>query len=393
MTKCDCPVHHLDLGGSDSELAFPSFGVLVLTADYETYVELASGPAPQPYGGPTHQFEYGIMRFMQALGSPFLHNHGLRLLRTSSNVVDDPNGRHDAFSAEAALLNRPHSSGISCSDLLESSAEVEAIRNLLKLDATLRLLPPGSVIRLLLEQLHPDPAAHRRRGFDYLAEHIGDDDACELLALLTFLAFLGDDPLAGFEYLVSAIPVAPTVFKTATAAQILDRLGWGDNFDEYWDLVASGAPTGTPYIVDPLREAMRRLGRSLLLEVLARPGAHIENLLEPQLRAVEPPVIIYPSRDGSLVYHRNGIALDDPNFTGNALADLSIYGAAIRLAGDRRHAEPPYCAHVRCPHHHAGLCHRWYHPPSAAEGHDTCYFVHLFESRSGRTPAAAWAEA
>ena len=135
---------------------------------------------------------------------------------------------------------------------------------------------------------------------------------------------------------------APEIFKSLEVAQILDRLEWADEFNGYWDRVAAevGQPVGTPYIVDPLREAMRRLGRSALLETLARPSAHLNALPEPELRAVQPPVMVFPSRTGGLVHQRNGLALDDPGFVGRALADVAIFGAAERLTLAREAAEP-----------------------------------------------------
>jgi hypothetical protein len=94
----------------------------VLPGDYELYGEMATDPAWQDFGGPLHQFQHGIVHFVQALGSPFLHNHGLRLLRATHAVVDAPGSGREAFVAEAGRLKRRHSSGLSCEDLLESAA-------------------------------------------------------------------------------------------------------------------------------------------------------------------------------------------------------------------------------------------------------------------------------
>ena len=131
--------------------------------------------------------------FAQALGSPFLANHGLRLGRAAYAVVSGDGV--EAFAAEAGRLGQPHPSGVSCEDLLESAAELEANR----LEGSLSRLSH----RAQLDRLYPDPAAPQRRGFEHLAGRIGDDDACELLALLTFLAFIHDDPCAWVPQLMS----------------------------------------------------------------------------------------------------------------------------------------------------------------------------------------------
>jgi hypothetical protein len=368
---------------------FPWAGVLVLGIDYEDFAQLAAGPAYHPYGGDLHRFYRGILRYMQGLGSPFLQSHGLRLLRATHDVIRDPLGPHDAFEHEARRLAVLHPTGVSCEDLLAAAAEVEAIRLMIRLDPNAQSLAPGSVQRLLLAQVHPDPGTPQRRGFDHLAARIGDDDACELLPLLTFLAFIHNDPCEAFQYLVGVAQSAGDALKTRTAAQVLDRIGWGDAYDRHWDGVAAGDPIGTPYLVDPLRKAMREHGRSRLLELLARPATRLGELPEAQLRAVQPPVIIFPSRDGGLVHHRNGVALDDVDWAQQALLDAGLYGAAERLTIERRRTGPSYCTHTGCPHRGAGLCDRWYLPPSTAEGHDACSFTHVFTFNAGMAPVDA----
>jgi hypothetical protein len=108
---CGCPGGHLDPLGASSELAFPWAGVLVLPVDYELYGEMATGPARHDFGGPLHQFQHGIVHFVEALGSPFLHNHGLRLLRAAHAVVEAPGSgrggvRRRGRPAEAPALVR-----------------------------------------------------------------------------------------------------------------------------------------------------------------------------------------------------------------------------------------------------------------------------------------------
>jgi len=397
LTACNCAERRLDPFGSQTELVFPWAGVLVLRGDYETYADVVAQKVLLVNGLELHDFHHGTVHFLQALGSPLLQNHGLRLLRAAQAAVSAA-GRgfevNDAaardFHREEHFLAQQHSSGLSCVDLLESAAELEANRLDIGAGAAdgVRL---GRNHRALLERMHPDPASPRRRAFDFLTGRLGDDDACDLMALLTFLAFIGNDPCAAFIQLAEWAADEPEAWKSLTAAQMIDRLGFGDQFEEYWDAVAAGEPLGTPYVVDPLREAMRRLGRSLLLEVLGRPAFYLPRLDEPQLRAVLPPVMIFPSREGGLVHHLNGVALDvNPAFAGNALAEVAVYGAAQRLTLDRRVPIRNYCNHDGCQHHRSSLCHRWYRPPNTHEGHDTCHFVRVFAHYAGIDPAAAW---
>src|SRR5690349_10446127 len=75
---CSCQENHLDPLGTEGELVFPWAGVLILPGDIEMYHELATDPSFQQYGGPLHGWHHGVVHFIQALGSPFLQDHGLR---------------------------------------------------------------------------------------------------------------------------------------------------------------------------------------------------------------------------------------------------------------------------------------------------------------------------
>ena len=376
MAGCACPDGRLYPLGSDAELSFPWAGLLVLPIEYESMVETTTSLLMYRYGSPNQQFQHGILHFVQALGSPFLHRHGLRLLRMSEEVVAgaDP----APFRAETAVLRQPNASGLTAEDLLESAAELESAR--LTYATLAGVLPSGSPASFFQSELHaayPDASHPRRKAFDRLAGLAGVEAAYELLALITFLVFIGDDPAGMFDQLAPAVAKQADGFAALSAAQLLDRLGWADNYEEYLDRVAAGEPIGTPFLVDPLRAALRRHGRSALIETLARPGAHLLALGEDELRAIEPPLIVYPLRDGGLVHHLNGLARgDDSAFAYRVIAAAGTYGAAERLASPRA-AGSIYCAHVACRYHAEGLCHRWYLPPSSVEGHDSCSFASI----------------
>jgi hypothetical protein len=386
MVGCACPDGRLYPLGSDAELSLPWAGLLVLPVEYESVAEMTTSVFLYRYNSPGQQFQHGILHFVQALGSPFLHRHGLRLLRMSEEVAAgaDP----DEFRAEMALTRRPNASGLTCVDLLESAAELESAR---MTHATLvGQLPAGSPAQLYRSELHrayPDPSAPRRKAFDHFVGVVGLDAAYELLALITFLAFIGDDPAGMFDQMTPEVAQQAEGFAALSAAQLLDRLGWADDYEGYLDGIVAGEPIGSPFVVDPLREALRIHGRSALIETLARPASHLLSLGEDELRAVEPPLIVCPSRDGGLVHHRNGLARGaDSVFAYRIISAVGIYGAAERIASPGA-ARDNYCAHVACRYHAGALCHRWFLPPSSAEGHDSCSFAPVFTSVTGTDPA------
>ena len=338
--------------------------------DYETYSEAVSSGRP-PAIEDSLAWSHGAVHFMQALGSRLLHNHGLRLLKAGRDALMASAGSGagvaaQRFAQEAGFLTRAAENGFSPWDLLEAAASVEAV---------------GLVTGMASATPSPWPA------FDWLGELLGVDDANELCAFLTFLAFQTNEPCPAFARLAEAAAEGARTWKRAPAVEVLDQLGWGDEFDSYWDQVSSGEPVGTSYIVDPLREAMRRIGRSRLLEILARPSRHMNELDEYRLRAVLSPVIVYPSRTGGLVHHLNGVALEEESFAADALADVGVFGAASQLFV---RAEAAYCDHLGCPHHDSGLCRQWFNPPDTEPGHDSCGFVPVFTHYAGQDPATVW---
>ena len=272
MAGCACPDGRLYPLGSDAELSFPWAGLLVLPIEYESMVEMTTSLLMYRYGSPNQQFQHGILHFVQALGSPFLHRNGLRLLRMSEEVVAgaDP----APFRAETAVLRQPNASGLTAEDLLESAAELESAR--LTYATLTGVLPSGSPASFFRSELHaayPDASHPRRKAFDHFAGLAGVEAAYELLALITFLIFIGDDPAGMFDQLAPAMAKQADGFAALSAAQLLDRFGWADNYEEYLDRIAAGEPIGTPYLVDPLRAAaLRRHGRSALIETLAPTG-------------------------------------------------------------------------------------------------------------------------
>jgi hypothetical protein len=343
--------------------------VLVVGHDYEEYSAAVAGDWVSQVPAML-AWNHGVVHFLQALGSQVLHNHGLRLMRAGREVLEAIGDELVAarFARETRFLQTTGEHGLSAWDLLESAASVEARR----------MVPHAAWTS----------TATLGPAFAWLEALLGEEDASELFAFLTFFALLTEDAGDTFAWLARNAAEDAGVFKRARAAAVLDQLGWGEGFDDYWDLVSAGEPVGTPYLADPLREAMRRLGRSRLLELLARPAAHLDALEPDELRAVLPPVIVYPLRDGGLIHHLNGVALEDGGrFAGDALAEVGVFGAASQLV---LHPEPAYCTHLGCPHWNTGLCRTWFNPPDNDLGHDGCGFVRVFANYAGKEPAAAW---
>ena len=314
MAGCTCPTTKLDLGRFHADGAFPWAGVAVLSEDYETYRDGMEGQ-PLPLDAAL-AFNRAVVRFLQALGSPALQNHGLRLMKAAQDLVaatptGDAGRAGSAFRREARFLLEPSAGadGFSAWDVIESATEVEAQR--------------------LLPGFRPNPIPGHRRAFDRLCAKVGEDAAGELMALLSFLAFLTTKPAESFSRLCELAVPGRDELRRSPAIEVLGHLGWTDVVDRLWDDAVAGVPMGTPYVVEPLRLAIQRLGRSRLIEVLARPAAHLDTLEAPEMRALLPPVIIHPSRDGRLVHRLNGAARDDPSLAGNALANVALYGAAL----------------------------------------------------------------
>ena len=144
-------------------------------------------------------------------------------------------------------------------------------------DAGPRAPGPGASPALFCQsELHaayPDASHPRRKAFDHLAGLAGVEAAYELLALITFLVFIGEDPAGMFDQLAPAVANQADGFAALSAAQLLDRLGWADNYEEYLDRVAAGEPIGTPFLVDPLRAALR-LARPVGADRDPRPARH-----------------------------------------------------------------------------------------------------------------------
>ena len=124
------------------------------------------------------------------------------------------------FRAETAVLRQPNASGLTAEDLLESAAELESAR--LTYATLAGVLPSGSPALFFQSELHaayPDASHPRRKAFDRLAGLAGVEAAYELLALITFLVFIGEDPAGMFDQLAPAVANQADGFAALSAAQ------------------------------------------------------------------------------------------------------------------------------------------------------------------------------
>src|SRR5207245_526178 len=130
--SCTCPRVRLEPLGADAERVFPWAGVVVLSVEYESYVEAFSGQGLSRIGEML-AWHHGALHFMQSLGSQLLQNHGLRLLNAGRAVLEatasgNDGGAAERFAGELRFLTAPSANGLTPSDLLESAAATEAPR-------------------------------------------------------------------------------------------------------------------------------------------------------------------------------------------------------------------------------------------------------------------------
>ncbi len=385
------------------ELAY-AFGLVVLDVDEDDLI--APGPTTITFGDTlptpsraTFAWDYAAFRALQTIASPFLNRHALRLLRAGVDVVRQVAGARGwdevsaQFAADARRLSRPGPDGISCVDLLESSAHVEAYRRFLSGFAVQGRRTTVSLYRELAGAAQPDAGAPERRGFAYLAERLGEDAAYELLAPLSFLAFAADEPVEAFTALATRAAGRTDELERMPCAELLV---WAGLAEDYWQQhvlpVSVGMPVGSPFITDPLRAALELWEPSSLLEAFCRPATHLSHLPgDPQtFRHLLAPVILLEARAGELSLRVNGIAESRPGYSYDVIRHAGLVAAAERLTVRRHQPVEHRCWHQICPAFATGLCHRWYAVPAPAEGHDACGFHREFAAVAGLPASDAW---
>lgn len=380
-----------------------AFGLAILDIEWDAIAH----PSPKTVGTgqplsmneASIQWDYAAIRSVQAMGSPFLNRHALRLLRTAVEVIRRARPGADGWSTacsqfrnEATRLTRRNENELSCIDLLESTARLEAYRRFLSGYAI-----PGhrTTVSLYLDleaAAHPEPGSPERRGFTYLSERLGPDDAYMLLAPLTFLAFITENPVATFSSLTSR---AVGHAEELSHMRCEELLAWAGLADQYWSEylgpVAMGAPLGTTFITDPLQAALRIWDRSSLLDAFCRPATYLMRLPGDQrtFRHLLLPVIILRENSGELTATSNGVAESRPGFAYDVIRHAGLVAAAERLTVLRDAPVEHRCWHQGCPVFATGLCHSWYAVPDTQMGHDACGFPREFAAVAGVLPTQA----
>lgn len=400
MTACTCiePPRRLLLDLSP-DLSY-AFGLAIIDLEFED-VEAAT---QQPGAGDRldetiYRWQLATIRFVQCLGSVFLNIHGLRLVKAAVDLLahagDESVASRDAltrFIVQATAVSDRGAYGLSAFDLLESAATLEAHRHYVDRYVIAGEATPVNLYLDLMKTMHPDAAAPQRHGFSWLSNRLGPDDAYLLLAPLTFLALISDDPVETFMRLAGEAIGVTERLRMSSAEELTAWAGIGDRYvDEYLLPIASGEPIGTTFITDPLRAALQIWGVAPLLEAFCRPSVHLSALPGDQatFRHLLPPLQLLRNRSGELVMLSNGLAATQPDLSYDILRHAGIVAAAERLtlrAAGVEHA----CWHENCPVFATGLCSRWYYIPSAEEGHDACLFPREFEAVANLSPVEAW---
>ena len=145
-------------------------------------------------------------------------------------------------------------------------------------------------------------------------------------------------------------------------------------------------PTLTPI----LEHALRHMDPRTVLAYAANPAA-LGRAPEAHIQALHPPVILMSSdRTGKVSTKLTGLAAENRDFGASLIHLTALCGAVERLlfpTADRYQ----FCPHGGCEHRQAGLCFRYFTPPSVERGHEQCQFPPSFESITGASPRAAWA--
>jgi hypothetical protein len=313
----------------------------------------------------------------------------MSVLRGYSELRTLPSDKTPLFSVSAQRLSRRNDEGLSCRDLLESTAVVESFK-LADPDPSL-----GRFLGFRDHYFAGDSASPYRRGFDWLADRIGQVSAYELLAPICFAAFAGDDPAGNFATIVRdnlllgeasalcKLPMAELfqVFGMDVEAHSLHHIHRYDDRD------------GSPILLPCAKAAVNAIGARRLIEIAARPASmgSIQGVAE--LEFLMPPAVAFSAGPGQqLKGNVYGLAKKDRTFAKLVFELCALLGAAERLTILRGNEDLyQFCPHKQaCPHFASALCFRWFTPPSLALGHEKCGFIQSFAAVTKATPREVW---
>ncbi|AJX15724.1 hypothetical protein BW23_2893 [Burkholderia ubonensis MSMB22] len=337
-------------------------------------------------------YEHEVVHFIQAMTSAYLQSHSFELTRLGESILKGhaqlrtlPPGS-TLFSVSARRLSHRNDEGLSCRDLLESTAVVESF----KLAA-----PDPSLVRYLgfRDDYFPgDSSSPYRRGFDWLAERIGQHFAYELLAPICFAAFAGDDPPGNFSIIVEDCLLSgdlPALCKLPMS-DLFRSFGMTSGGHFLHHIHRYPDKGGPPILLPCAKAAVEALGAERLIEFAARP-ASIQDV--PGTEFLKPPVVAFSAGLGQpLTCKPYGLAKTDRRF-GKCVVELcAMLGAAERLTILRNNGDLyQFCPHSHsCPHFASALCFRWFAPPSLEQEHENCGFIKLFVELTGAVPNDVW---
>jgi hypothetical protein len=339
-------------------------------------------------------FEHEVIHFIQAITSAYLQNQsielvatGVPLLRNHADLLSIPEGKIPLFAKSAKRLSARTADGLSCRDLLESCAVVESFK-------LVDLQPSLDRFLNFRDSFFPgDITSPYRRGFDWLAAHVGRSFAYELLAPICFVAFSGDNPPENFSTIVEDhLPEDLSGLTALSIEGIFSTFGMNiknhflHQIDQYSD-------KNSPVLLPCAKAAVAMIGLERLFEVAARPSLINSTLSPAEMDFLLPPVVAFSSSSGQKLQGSvNGLARTDTTLGSLVMELCALLGAAERLTILRQeNTLYQFCPHkLACPHYASGLCFRWFAPPSLELGHEKCGFVKKFSAVAGAAPSDIW---
>ena len=384
---------------SESGITFTSTGLVVLKESLDLFNKVLGAPPTER----RRDFELVLsfmhegIHFLQAMTSAYLLNlsnelvqTGLMLLKNVDKLRDIPVNQKPLFWQSVQRINyRDSQEQISCRDILEGVAVLESF----KLAAP---YPSPEKFMAFRDEFFPGSTdSCYRRSYDWLAQKMGNYAAYDLLAPLSFAAFMGDEPPTNFISIVTEIQRdnAWSDFVGVPTKDICEEFGL--DLENYFLSQLEHIPVdeSAPIPAKCIKAAGNHIESDRLIEVAGRP--HLLNSIfsEEELDWLLPPIVVFSSSPRKKHAGRTfGLARHDPTFRQLCIHITGLLGAAERLVGlVEKNNIYQFCSHsTACPHYSSALCFQYYAPPSQELGHEECGFANYFTGFVGHDPSFVW---
>jgi hypothetical protein len=394
---------------------FPETGLIVLRESHGAIRR--TRPAAEAWSSrdidAVRTYDHESVHFLQSLTSGYLFHHSLRYIDACRLVLragGAPTGQsRDIIEKYRDLtFDRAHEPGkridiketpdgtlfvpvppeqtISAADILEGVADLAAFQR------TTRGATARDYVDESRKRYAGNAGATYWNTFSYLAGEVGLDGAYQCLCPLSFVTLNSSDPATTFTTLVAkAKELGSSLADACRDLGALFKLIGDGRIEDHF--VFRRAKVGDidyhPTLTPCLEYALQHVPPRTLLEYAANPAA-MNDAPEAHCLALHPPVIITSSdRTGKVTTMFNGRASGDRDFGSHVMHFTAACGAAERLLFPTQ-SRYQFCPHNRCEHYEAGLCFRYFTPPSVERGHENCQFPKSFELLAGVSPKAAW---